>query len=113
MGGSQLKQLKASLHASGLSRTSAPKDARKRKNQSSGSLAHRNDKFATIGQEFNKFDIREEKQKFEVVTRKGKVEETKKGKPGQSRAAGTELVRDHVGGKSVGGQGADKSVGSL
>lgn len=92
MAGSQLKQLKESLRSSGLSRTSQPKDPKKRKAMSSGSFAHRQDKFDSIGKDFNKFDLREERQKFEVVTRKGRVEEAKKGAPAKSRSAGNELV---------------------
>ncbi|KAL8280618.1 hypothetical protein RQP46_006941 [Phenoliferia psychrophenolica] len=95
MGGSQLSQLKTSLRDAGLSRTSAPKDAKKRNKQrkqlSSGSQAHRSAKLDTIGQQFNKFDVREEHKKFEVVTRQGKPEEARKGAPGKSRAAGIEL----------------------
>ncbi|KAM0751542.1 Nop14-like protein [Meredithblackwellia eburnea MCA 4105] len=94
MGGSQLTQLKTSLREAGLSRTSAPKDAKKRrqqKNLSSASFAHRSSKLEAIGQQFNKFDVREEKKKFEVVTRNGRTEQGKKGAPGKSRAAGIEL----------------------
>ncbi|GAA6061105.1 hypothetical protein JCM10212_006136 [Sporobolomyces blumeae] len=94
MGGSQLKQLKASLRSSGLSRTSNPKDERKkakqRKDLSSSSLAHRNAKFDAIHDKFNLFDVRDEKKKFEVVTRRGEIEGGKKGLPGKSRAAGIE-----------------------
>ena len=97
MGGSQLSQLKSSLRDAGLSRTSAPKDAKKRNKQrkqlSSGSQAHRSAKLESLGKEFNKFDVREENKKFEVVTRQGKPEEARKGAPGKSRAAGIELVR--------------------
>lgn len=97
MGGSALTQLKSSLRASGLSRTSAPKDPKKRnkarKELSSTSQAHRQAKLEAIGNDFNKFDIREEKKKFDVVTRQGRLEEAKKGAPGKSRAAGVELVR--------------------
>ncbi|GAA5930412.1 hypothetical protein JCM1841_006850 [Sporobolomyces salmonicolor] len=94
MGGSQLSQLKSSLRASGLSRTSNPKDQRKRAKQrkdlSSASLAHRNSKLEAIHGKFNLFDVRDEKKKFEVVTRRGEVEGGKKGMPGRARAAGIE-----------------------
>ncbi|GAA5924147.1 nucleolar 14 family protein [Sporobolomyces koalae] len=94
MGGSQLKQLKSSLRASGLSRTSNPKDekkrAKQRKDLSSSSLAHRNSKLGAIHDKFNLFDVRDEKKKFEVVTRRGEVEGGKKGMPGKARAAGIE-----------------------
>ncbi|GAA5887400.1 hypothetical protein JCM5296_007127 [Sporobolomyces johnsonii] len=94
MGGSQLNQLKSSLRASGLSRTSNPKDQRKRAKQrkdlSSASLAHRNSKLDAIHDKFNLFDVRDEKKKFEVVTRRGEVEGGKKGMPGRARAAGIE-----------------------
>lgn len=97
MAGSQLSQLKSSLRDSGLSRTSAPKDPKKRNKQrkqlSSGSQTHRSAKLDALGKEFNRFDVREENKKFEVVTRQGKVEEGRKGAPGKSRAAGIELVR--------------------
>ena len=96
MGGSQLSQLKSSLRASGLSRTSSPKDAKKRSKQrkelSAGSTAHRNAKLESIGKDFNQFDLRQEKRKFDVVTRGGKLEEGKKGAPTKSRTAGLELV---------------------
>ncbi|KAK4703514.1 nucleolar protein 14, partial [Phenoliferia sp. Uapishka_3] len=95
MGGSALNQLKSSLRDAGLSRTSAPKDAKKRNKQrkqlSSGSQAHRSAKLDTIGKEFNRFDVREENKKFEVVTRQGKPEAARTGAPGKSRAAGIEL----------------------
>ncbi|GAA5966032.1 hypothetical protein JCM3765_006544 [Sporobolomyces pararoseus] len=94
MGGSQLKQLKTSLKSSGLSRTSNPKDkkkqAKQRKDLSSNSLAHRNAKLEAIHDKFNLFDVRDEKKKFEVVTRRGEVEGGKKGMPGKARAAGIE-----------------------
>ncbi|GAA6008589.1 hypothetical protein JCM11491_003358 [Sporobolomyces phaffii] len=94
MGGSQLKQLKTSLRSSGLSRTSNPKDekkrAKQRKDLSSNSLAHRNAKLGAIHDQFNLFDVRDEKKKFEVVTRRGEVEGGKKGMPGKARAAGIE-----------------------
>jgi nucleolar protein 14 len=95
MGGSQLSQLKSTLRDSGLSRTSSPKDPKKRKQKqlSSTSQGHRSAKLATIGQDFNKFDIREENKKFEVVTRQGKLEAGKKGAPGKSRQLGLEQVR--------------------
>lgn len=97
MAGSQLSQLKSTLKDSGLSRTSSPKDARKRKAQkkqlSSTSQGHRTAKLEAIGKDFNKFDVREENKKFQVVTRQGKLEEGKKGAPGKSRQAGLEQVR--------------------
>ncbi|KAI5481034.1 nucleolar protein 14 [Pseudohyphozyma bogoriensis] len=94
-GGSALKQLKTSLASSGLSRTSQPKDPKKRqklrKQLSSNSRDHRSAKLEAIGKDFNKFDSREENKKFEVVTRAGRAEEGRKGAPGKSRAAGVEL----------------------
>ncbi|GAA6048030.1 hypothetical protein JCM3770_000156 [Rhodotorula araucariae] len=94
MGASQLSQLRAKLKDSGLSRQSNPKDQRKRTKQrqdnSSTSLAHRNSKLAQIHDQFNLFDIRDEKKKFAVVTRSGKEEGGTKGMPGRARAAGIE-----------------------
>lgn len=96
MGGSQLTQLKSTLRASGLSRTSSPKDAKKRSKQrkelSATSQAHRSTKLDDIGKDFNQFDLRQEKRKFDVVTRQGKLEQGKKGAPTKSRTAGLELV---------------------
>lgn len=95
-GGSQLSLLKNTLRDSGLSRTSSPKDPRKRNKQrkqlSSTSQSHRAASLAAIGTDFNKFDSREENKKFQVVTRQGKLEEGKKGAPGKSRQAGLEQV---------------------
>lgn len=91
-GGSQLSKLKSTLRDSGLSRTSSPKDVKKRNKKSAASGAHRSAKLEAIGQDFNKFDLREENKKFQVVTRQGKLEEGKKGAPGKSRAAGLEQV---------------------
>ena len=100
MGGSQLKALKGQLRSSGLSRTSNPKDERKRAKQrkdlSSTSLAHRNSKLDAIHDKFNLFDVRDEKKKFEVVTRRGEVEGGKKGMPGRARAAGIETVSSYL-----------------
>ncbi|GAA5857707.1 hypothetical protein JCM8547_004338 [Rhodosporidiobolus lusitaniae] len=94
MGGSQLSQLKAKLRDSGLSRTSNPKDVKKRNKQrkdlSSSSLQHRNAKFSEIHDQFNLFDTRDDKKKFAVVTRRGTEEGGIKGMPGKSRAAGIE-----------------------
>lgn len=94
MAGSALSQLKATLRDSGLSRTSKPKDSNKRaklkKQLSSTSQGHRSAKLDAIGVDFNKFDIREENKKFQVVTRGGKLEEGKKGAPGKARQAGLE-----------------------
>ena len=96
MAGSALTKLKSTLRDSGLSRTSSPKDPRKRnklkKQLSATSQGHREAKLDAIGHDFNKFDIREENKKFQVVTRGGKLEEGKKGAPGKSRAAGIEQV---------------------
>ncbi|GAA5903487.1 hypothetical protein JCM6882_006560 [Rhodosporidiobolus microsporus] len=95
MGGSQLSQLKSKLRDTGLSRTSNPKDPRKRQRQrakdlSSSSLQHRNAKFQAIHDQLNVFDVRDEKKKFAVVTRKGTEEGGVKGMPGRARAAGIE-----------------------
>lgn len=96
MGGSQLTQLKSTLRDSGLSRTSRPKDQKKRikqnKQLSSTSQAFRSTKLEAIGNDFNKFDTREENKKFQVVTRQGRLEEGQKGAPGKSRQAGLEQV---------------------
>lgn len=105
MGGSQLKQLKTSLKSSGLSRTSNPKDkkkqAKQRKDLSSNSLAHRTAKLEAIHDKFNLFDVRDEKKKFEVVTRRGEVEGGKKGVPGRARAAGIESVSSMLFGRPL------------
>lgn len=101
MGGSQLTQLKSTLRQTGLSRTSQPKDDKKRKNQrkqlSSTSNEHRQAKLDDIGRQFNQFDVRHEKAKFDVVTRQGikSGQEQTKGRTkatSQSRQAGIELV---------------------
>ncbi|KDE05828.1 hypothetical protein MVLG_03772 [Microbotryum lychnidis-dioicae p1A1 Lamole] len=95
MGGSQLTALKSTLREAGLSRTSNPKDQRKKRRQtkalSSTSLAHRRSQLDAIGQKFNRFDRTDEKVKFEVVTRKGQIEKTPGGAPTKSRTAGIEL----------------------
>lgn len=92
--------LKSTLRSSGLSRTSNPKDPKKRSKQrkdlSATSLAHRNSKLDDIGKGFNQFDQRQEKRKFDVVTRGGKLEEGRKGAPTKSRTAGVELVSHSV-----------------
>lgn len=98
MGGSQLTQLRAKLRDSGLNRQANPKDARKRAKQrkdlSSNSAQHRNAKLAAIHDQFNVFDTRDEKKKFQVVSRSGKEEGGgTKGMPGRARAAGIEAVR--------------------
>jgi nucleolar protein 14 len=97
MGGSQLSQLKQKLRDSGLSRTSNPKDQKKRTKQrkdlSASSLQHRNAKFQEIATQFNVFDVREDKKKFAVVTRRGTEEAGVKGAPSKSRSAGIEQVR--------------------
>ncbi|GAA6005268.1 hypothetical protein JCM10207_002920 [Rhodosporidiobolus poonsookiae] len=97
MGGSQLSQLKAKLRDSGLSRTSNPKDPKKRQRQrkdlSSSSLAHRNNALQKVHESLNHFDIRDEKKKFAAVTRKGTEEGGVKGMPGRARAAGIEQRR--------------------
>lgn len=98
MGGSQLTQLRAKLRDSGLNRQANPKDARKRAKQrkdlSSSSAQHRNAKLAAIHDQFNVFDTRDEKKKFQVVSRSGKEEGGgTKGMPGRARAAGIEAVR--------------------
>ncbi|GAA5830644.1 hypothetical protein JCM11251_002547 [Rhodosporidiobolus azoricus] len=95
MGGSQLSQLKSKLRDTGLSRSSNPKDPRKRQRQrgkdlSSNSLQHRNAKLQAIHEQLNVFDVRDEKKKFAVVTRKGTEEGGVKGMPGRARAAGIE-----------------------
>ncbi|PRQ74883.1 Nucleolar protein 14 [Rhodotorula toruloides] len=95
MGGSQLTQLRAKLRDSGLNRQANPKDARKRAKQrkdlSSNSAQHRNAKLAAIHDQFNVFDTRDEKKKFQVVSRSGKEEGGgTKGMPGRARAAGIE-----------------------
>ncbi|BGP37085.1 nucleolar complex protein 14 [Rhodotorula kratochvilovae] len=91
MGGSQLSQLRAKLKDTGLSRQSNPKDQRKqRQDNSSTSLAHRTSKLQQIHDQFNLFDVRDEKKKFAVVTRSGKEEGGTKGMPGRARAAGIE-----------------------
>ncbi|KAK4049433.1 nucleolar complex protein 14 [Microbotryomycetes sp. JL201] len=97
MAGSQLKQLKQTLRDSGLSRTSTPNDAKKKSHQrknSAGSLEHRQHKLAQIGQQFNKFDTRDAKNKFEVVTRKGTTEGGKTSLPAKSRQAGLQLRKE-------------------
>ncbi|BGP13147.1 nucleolar complex protein 14 [Rhodosporidiobolus nylandii] len=94
MGGSQLSQLKAKLRDSGLSRSSNPKDPRKRTRQrkdlSATSQQHRSAKLQAIHDSFNVFDTRDEAKKFAVVTRKGTEEGGVKGMPGRARAAGIE-----------------------
>ncbi|BGP53261.1 hypothetical protein JCM8202_002586 [Rhodotorula sphaerocarpa] len=94
MGGSQLTQLRSKLKEQGLSRQSNPKDVKKRAKQrkdlSSASLKHRNSKLEAIHDQFNLFDVRDEKKKFAVVTRSGKEEGGAKGMPGKARAAGIE-----------------------
>ncbi|GAA5952736.1 hypothetical protein JCM8115_002335 [Rhodotorula mucilaginosa] len=94
MGGSQLTQLRSKLKEQGLNRQSNPKDARKRAKQrkdlSSASLQHRNSKLEAIHEQFNLFDVRDEKKKFSVVTRSGREEGGAKGMPGKARAAGIE-----------------------
>ncbi|TNY24163.1 nucleolar protein 14 [Rhodotorula diobovata] len=94
MGGSQLSQLRAKLKDSGLNRQSNPRDQRKRTKQrndhSSTSLQHRSQKLQQIHDQFNLFDVRDEKTKFAVVTRSGKEEGGVKGMPGRARAAGIE-----------------------
>ncbi|GAA6041244.1 hypothetical protein JCM8097_001294, partial [Rhodosporidiobolus ruineniae] len=95
MGGSQLSQLKSKLKEQGLSRSSNPKDPRKRTKQrskdlSSASLVHRNAKLQAIHDQLNVFDVRDDKKKFAVVTRTGKEEGGAKGMPGKARAAGIE-----------------------
>ncbi|KAM0792831.1 hypothetical protein ACM66B_002597 [Microbotryomycetes sp. NB124-2] len=101
MGGSQLKQLKQTLRESGLSRVSTPNDAQKRnklnskrKNSSAASHEHRQHKLQEIGQQFNKFDTRDDKKKFEVVTRKGTTEGGKTSLPAKSRQAGLQLRKE-------------------
>lgn len=97
MGGSQLSQLRAKLKDSGLNRQSNPRDQRKRSKQrndnSATSLVHRTSKLQQIHDQFNLFDLRDEKTKFAVVTRSGKEEGGVKGMPGRARAAGIESVR--------------------
>ncbi|GAA5933377.1 hypothetical protein JCM3775_000672 [Rhodotorula graminis] len=94
MGGSQLSQLRAKLKDSGLNRQSNPRDQRKRSKQrndhSATSLVHRTSKLQQIHDQFNLFDVRDEKTKFAVVTRSGKEEGGVKGMPGRARAAGIE-----------------------
>ncbi|GAA5873930.1 hypothetical protein JCM3774_004043 [Rhodotorula dairenensis] len=94
MGGSQLTQLRSKLKEQGLNRQSNPKDARKRAKQrkdlSSASLKHRNSKLEAIHEQFNLFDVRDEKKKFSVVTRSGREEGGANGMPGKARAAGIE-----------------------
>ena len=57
------------------------------------SLKHRNSKLEAIHEQFNLFDVRDEKKKFSVVTRSGREEGGAKGMPGKARAAGIESVR--------------------
>ncbi|KWU45839.1 Nop14-like protein [Rhodotorula sp. JG-1b] len=91
MGGSQLTQLRSKLKEQGLNRQSNPKDARKRAKQRKDlSLKHRNSKLEAIHEQFNLFDVRDEKKKFSVVTRSGREEGGAKGMPGKARAAGIE-----------------------
>ncbi|GAA5971469.1 hypothetical protein JCM11641_008367 [Rhodosporidiobolus odoratus] len=94
MGGSQLTQLRSKLRDSGLSRTSNPKDPRKRQQQrkqlSATSQHHRSAKLQAITDELSVFDQRDVKSKFSVVTRKGTEEGGAKGMPAKARSAGME-----------------------
>ncbi|SCV72718.1 BQ2448_4255 [Microbotryum intermedium] len=95
MGGSQLTALKSTLRDSGLSRTSNPKDQRKKRRQtkalSSTSLAHRRSQLDAIAHHFNQFDRTDDKVKFHVVTSKGEMEKRPGGAPTKSRTAGIQV----------------------
>lgn len=87
MGGSQLKQLQATLKGQGLTGTSDGKNKRKR--TTSGSAANggisRAEKLAAVHSSFNTFDVKVNKRKFAV-------DSVNKGKPSQSKQAAIEEV---------------------
>ncbi|KAG8777045.1 nucleolar complex protein 14, partial [Serendipita sp. 397] len=93
MGGSQLKQLKAAINTSGVSRNHSDSRKRKRRSHSGGSgsvVDHRDkraEKLREIHETFNPFDVKVEKLKHDTGGRKikGTI-----GKPGASKQAGLE-----------------------
>lgn len=89
MGGSQLKQLRSTLKEQGLS-SHGPNQNKKRKRSSASKGSGgptRAEKLAAIHESFNTFDTKLNKRKFES-------EQQKKGKPGQSKQAAIEQVRE-------------------
>lgn len=89
-GGSALTKLKSSLHSTNSS--SNARSNKGGKNRSGVSQAYKSGKNAEAAAKLNSFDTIEEKKKFKVVTRGGKLEKgIIKNEPGKSRAAGIEL----------------------
>jgi nucleolar protein 14 len=90
-GGSALTKLKSSLHSTNSASNSRSNKGGK-KTRSSVSQAYKSSKNAEVAAKLNSFDTIEEKKKFKVVTRGGKLEKgIIKNEPGKSRAAGIEL----------------------
>jgi len=91
---SQLKRLKASLRAAGITGQQKSKRAAKTQRQSatrSDSRLDRNATLQTIREEFNSFEVKVTREKHAVIGR-GKVKGAQ-GRPGLSKQIGEENVR--------------------
>ena len=91
---SQLKRLKASLRAAGITGQQKSKRAAKTQRQSttkSDSRLDRNATLQTIREEFNSFEVKVTREKHAVIGR-GKVRGAQ-GRPGLSKQIGEENVR--------------------
>lgn len=94
-GSSALTKLKANLHSTNSASNS--RTNKSSKTRSSVSQSYRSLKNGEAAAKLNSFDTIEERKKFKVVTRSGKLEKgLVKNEPGKSRAAGIELVRSLI-----------------
>lgn len=93
-GSSALSKLKTQLHSTNSAANNRSSSAKK--SRSSVSQAYRSAKNNDIAAKLNSFDTIEEKKKFKVITKSGKLEKgIIKNEPAKSRAAGIELVCHH------------------
>lgn len=93
MGESQLKRLKASLRAAGITGQQKPKKASTKAKQSSGknnSRLDRNVALQSIREEFNPFEVKTTREKHDISGR-GRIKGAQ-GRPGLSKQIGEDNV---------------------